>query len=77
MKCPNCQERTVDAWERFHTYETVKGDKHLAIDLSAGIDPDTRRVSLDWMQCANEDCAELVVRMNESYTAFEGVLPRC
>jgi len=75
MKCPNCQQNTPDAWERFQTYERFKEGKPLAIALPAGVDPDTRQVSVDWMHCANEACGELVIRSNESFTESEGDLP--
>ena len=72
MKCPDCGERTPDAWNDFQAVEPAEGGgSHVLAEVQAGFGPFKRQVALDWMRCANEDCGQLVIRMHESFMAYE------
>jgi len=77
MKCPTCGDRTPDAWKTYQAAEPAEGGGHrMTLDLPAGpTGPMRRNVSLDWMHCANESCAQLVIRMHEQFMAYEGTRP--
>jgi hypothetical protein len=59
MKCPNCGENTPDAWERFHD---PAGRSTTLVNHERG-----SFVTVDWMDCANDTCKQLVIRVQESY----------
>lgn len=54
MKCPACTQNTPDAWT---TVGYVPG---------AGGEGGFTTLGVEWMRCANEECQETVVRLNES-----------
>jgi hypothetical protein len=82
MKCPVCGENTPDAWERFRV-GVKRGSpgmdfgwqEELATTTDAQSEAEHRRLSLDWMRCANNGCTSLVVRAHEQYRDFSEAAP--
>lgn len=71
MKCPVCGEHTPPSWHPFQTH-MASGLIHA---LKAGKDDVQEDVSVDWMRCGNEECEQLVVRMQERQVEFVGNIP--
>jgi hypothetical protein len=76
MKCPSCGENTPDAWLAFVATEPAEGGGYTnALNLPSGTGVHRRRVSLDWMHCANPRCEQLVIRMHDAFMAYEDGRP--
>jgi hypothetical protein len=73
MKCPTCGENTPDAWSDFQAVQPVRGGGYAnALNLPSGTGVHQRRVSLNWMLCANPACEQLVILMHDAFMAYEG-----
>jgi hypothetical protein len=76
MKCPTCGENTPDAWTDFQAVKKAqKGGYTRMLNLPSGTGPRQRTVSLDWMHCANLTCQQLVIRMHDNFTVYDGSTP--
>src|SRR4051794_17178477 len=58
MKCPTCGENTPDSWTKMHPGGRIPYLQAPQAEADA--------VFVDWMVCANDDCKELVIRIQES-----------
>jgi hypothetical protein len=70
MKCPTCQENTPDAWTSLHTFVNG-GTTHGLRRWRHG----HTQVTLDYMNCANDECGELVIRVHETTHVRGAVSP--
>jgi hypothetical protein len=64
MQCPTCGYFTPDHWNRLIVGTTYRGPN--TYDLE-GPQSHNKKVTLDWMKCANPECSELVIRMHEGF----------
>jgi len=62
VKCPICGDHSPPAWEFFWT--EVSG--RVSADLVAAKNL-LENVSLDWMRCSNEECEQVIVRVQEQH----------
>jgi Domain of unknown function (DUF4145) len=59
MKCPTCGEHTPDSWQNLQPPALGARGNHT--------------IGLGYMQCANNKCGELVVRVHDSYRVPDGI----
>jgi hypothetical protein len=63
MKCPTCGENTPDDWKGLVVRPQWSVSSETEYDIEG---PDQRRLHFDWMQCANDQCGQVVVRAHET-----------
>ena len=81
MKCPKCGENTPDSWSAFWPESAMHGERasraavtHAQPFLDVG---DAISCNIEYMQCANAECRQMVIRLNEirTTTRFRGGVP--
>ena len=75
MRCPTCGQNTPDAWKFFCVEEPSEDNDARWSDSEHELPGDGSFISVDWMQCANADCKEIVVRVHERTREFMGGVP--
>jgi hypothetical protein len=82
MRCPTCGQNTPDDWKWFTVEQAPPGSDPKARRYARGDakhelrGPDDRcYISIAWMQCANADCKEIVLRVHERAEEFRGGVP--
>src|SRR5581483_6698888 len=74
MKCPSCAQHTPDAWQPWVVFGgsgtrrvlTQSGRDIQTADGETVTTPDSD-IAIDWMECANDRCHQIVIRAHESY----------
>jgi hypothetical protein len=66
MQCPKCGYFSPDAWKVFHV-SAPGGGLITQLVQKAPADSFARTIVLEWMECANSACAQVVIRATATY----------
>ena len=72
VKCPVCTQHSSPAW---HPWETKMASGYERSLYSGKKTDAMNQVALEWMRCSNEECEQLIIRVEERYVSFSGHVP--
>lgn len=72
VRCPTCTRESNPDWRGFETISADTPHMPQRVFALAPGGETSAKVSLFWMRCANEDCKQLIIRIQETHAAGGG-----